>query len=52
MTKVFVDTNIMIDVMIGRKPFLLQSSNIFQLAVDGAVELFTSALSFVNAFYI
>lgn len=32
MMKVFIDTNIMVDVLLGRKEFLLQSSNIFQLA--------------------
>lgn len=32
MIKVFIDTNIIIDVLLGRKEFLLQSSNIFQLA--------------------
>lgn len=29
MMKVFIDTNIMVDVLLGRKEFLLQSSNIF-----------------------
>ncbi len=29
MDKVFIDTNIMIDVLLGRKKFLAQSSNIF-----------------------
>lgn len=38
--------------MLGRKKFLLQSSNIFQLADNQDVELYATALSFVNALYI
>ena len=52
MDKVFIDTNIMIDVLLGRKKFLAQSSNIFQLADSGAIALYATALSFVNALYI
>ncbi|MST84470.1 PIN domain-containing protein [Prevotellaceae bacterium LKV-178-WT-2A] len=52
MDKVFIDTNIMIDVLLGRKKFLAQSSNIFQLADSGAITLYATALSFVNALYI
>lgn len=42
----------MIDVLLGRKNFLAQSSNIFQLADSGAIALYATALSFVNALYI
>lgn len=52
MIKVFIDTNIMVDVLLGRKQFLLQSSNIFQLADNKDIELYATALSFVNALYI
>uniref|UniRef100_UPI004029D6CC type II toxin-antitoxin system VapC family toxin n=1 Tax=Prevotella sp. TaxID=59823 RepID=UPI004029D6CC len=52
MDKVFIDTNIIIDVLLGRKKFLAQSSNIFQLADSGAIALYATALSFVNALYI
>lgn len=52
MIKVFIDTNILIDVLLGRKNFLLQSSNIFQLADNEEIELYATALSFVNALYV
>lgn len=52
MIKVFIDTNIMVDVLLGRKQFLLQSSNLFQLADNKDIELYATALSFVNALYI
>lgn len=52
MIKVFLDTNIMLDVLLGRKKFLLQSSNIIQLADNGYIELYATALSFVNAMYV
>lgn len=52
MTKVFIDTNIMLDVLLGRRKFLLQSSNIIQLADNGLIELYATALSFVNAMYV
>ena len=52
MMKVFIDTNIMVDVLLGRKEFLLQSSNIFQLADNEDVELYATALTFVNALYV
>lgn len=52
MIKVFIDTNIMVDVLLGREKFLLQSSNIFQLADNEDIELYATALSFVNALYI
>lgn len=52
MMKVFIDTNIMVDVLLGRKEFLLQSSNIFQLADNEDIELYATALTFANALYV
>lgn len=50
--KVFVDANIMIDVISNRKPFVEDSSNIINLATEGGFELYASSLSFVNTLYI
>lgn len=36
----------------GRKEFLLQSSNIFQLADNEDIELYATALTFANALYV
>lgn len=48
MMRIFVDTNIMIDVAAGRKPFVEDSSNIINLATEEGFELYASAMSFVK----
>lgn len=42
----------MVDVITNRKSFVIDSSNVINLAAEGKVELYASALSFVNAFYV
>lgn len=50
--KVFLDTNVMIDLIIQRKPFFEQIAEITTIAEKNKIELFTSSLSFVNTFYV
>jgi predicted nucleic acid-binding protein len=50
--KVFLDTNILIDFISGRKPFADDSMVFFQLAYDGEIELMVSDLTIVNTIYI
>ena len=50
--KVFLDTNILLDVLLDRKPFCESSSCIWRLAEGGRLEAFISAISFNNVFYI
>lgn len=52
MTKVFIDTNIILDVMLDREKFLLESSNVLALQILGEAELYATALTFANALYI
>lgn len=52
MSKILVDTNVIIDLLASRKPFNQQSERIFSLADLGQLELIVSALSLVNCFYI
>lgn len=52
MMRVFIDTNILVDVLERRQPFFLASANILELGVIGKVKLFASSLSFINAIYI
>lgn len=50
--RVFLDTNIMIDLIIKRQPFFTEVAEIVTIAEKNKIELFTSSLSFVNTFYV
>lgn len=52
MTRVFVDTNVLLDVLLRREPFVLQSAAVLELGSNGEVALYTSALSLVNCLYV
>ena len=52
MKKVFVDTNILIDLLADRPPFSKYAIEIFDLAERKKVELFTSSHSFATTHYI
>lgn len=52
MMKVFVDTNILIDLVCSREPFVEEAKYLFALGFRGGVSLAVSALSFVNTVYI
>jgi predicted nucleic acid-binding protein len=51
MEKVFVDTDIMLDLLSARKPFYLHSATLFSRADKGEIRLFVSSLSFANLHY-
>lgn len=46
--KVFLDTNILIDFISGRKPFVDEALVLFQLADDKEIELMVSDLTIIN----
>lgn len=50
--KVFLDTNVMIDLIITRIPFYESIAAIIKIAEKNEIELYTSSLSFVNTFYV
>ena len=50
--KVFVDTNVILDVLERREPFYLHSTNILDLGNNCVIELYTSALSLINVLYV
>lgn len=52
MTRVFLDTNIIIDLISDRKPFSKFAIEIFQKAEEGKLELFTSSHSLATTHYI
>lgn len=51
MQKVFVDTNIIIDLLAQRDPFYQEAQMLFTLADRGQIEIQISSLSFANASY-
>lgn len=52
MPKVFVDTDVCIDLLSGRKPFNKTAEILFSLADNKKVKIYVSSLSFSNIDYI
>ena len=52
MRKLFIDTNIVIDVLSQREPFYEESANLFSMADKKIVELSVSSLTIANTSYI
>lgn len=52
MTKVFVDTDVCIDLLSGRTPFNKTAEILFSLADTGKIKIFVSSLSFANIDYV
>lgn len=51
METVFVDTNIIIDLLARREPFYKDAQDLFTLSDNGEIHLCISSLSFANAYY-
>ncbi len=52
MKNIFLDTNVVIDFLADREPFSQLAARIFNYSVEGKVELFISAVSYNNIYYI
>jgi len=52
MRKIFIDTNVILDFLADRIPFSEYAAILFQLAKDGKIELYISAISINNTYYI
>mgnify|MGYP003821759693 CR=1 FL=1 len=52
MMKVFLDTNVVCDFLLGRDPFFEDAVKIMQLAEDGKIEGFISALGMGQVYYL
>ena len=52
MNKIFVDTDICLDLLSGRKPFNPVAERLFTLADSGKIKIHVSSLSFANIDYI
>lgn len=52
MLKVFIDTNVLLDVLSERQPFVLDSKRIWALAEAGTIAGYVSAVSFTTCWYL
>ena len=52
MEKLFVDTDIILDLLSSRQPFYDHAANLFSKADLGEIEIFVSSLAFANLNYI
>jgi len=52
MKRVLLDTNIILDLLAAREPFLNETRKLFSLGEQGKIELVTSALNIANTHYI
>ncbi len=50
--RLFIDTNVMIDIIDMREPFYTDAAKLIVLAETKQVEITASSLSFVNTFYV
>jgi predicted nucleic acid-binding protein len=49
---IFIDTNVLIDVLAEREPFYADSARVWTLAEQGRVKGFISVISFNNIYYV
>jgi predicted nucleic acid-binding protein len=52
MMRAYVDTNILVDLVLSRQEFLPNAQRVFAIGYAGEVQLVVSALSFVNTVYL
>jgi predicted nucleic acid-binding protein len=52
MSDLFLDANVVLDVLLRRTPFDAAALRLFQLGDQGRVRLYVSAITFNNAYYI
>ncbi len=52
MKRIFIDTNVIIDLLADRTPFADHAAILFQLAKENKIRIFVSAISFNNTYYI
>lgn len=50
--RAYVDTNILVDLVLSRQEFLPNAQRVFAIGYAGEAQLVVSALSFVNTVYL
>jgi predicted nucleic acid-binding protein len=49
---IFIDTDIVLDLLLSRQPFNIPSAKLFTLIQQGVIDASVSSLTFANAFYL
>lgn len=52
MKRIFLDTNVLIDFLANREPFAESAALLFEFAAQNKVQIYISAISFNNIYYI
>ncbi|MFA4868986.1 MAG: PIN domain-containing protein [Pedobacter sp.] len=52
MKHIFMDTNVVIDFLANRQPFSLDAAKLFNMSVEGRIQIYISAVSYNNIYYI
>ena len=52
MSKIFIDTDVILDFMMAREPFALDAARIFSLSEKKEISICTTGLVFSNTYYI
>ena len=52
MNHFFLDTNVLIDFLANRKPFAMEAAKLFDLSFKKKINLYVSAVSYNNIYYI
>jgi len=52
MTKVFLDSDVILDFLLDRRPFAVHAGTVFALAEHGRLSLYTTTVSFLNVLYV
>jgi len=52
MKHVYMDTNVVIDLLANRQPFSSDTAKLFDMAVNNKIRIYISALSYSNIYYI
>ena len=50
--KVFIDTNIILDILLERPEFVQPAMDILQMGIDKEIELFATPLTFATCYYL
>ncbi len=50
--KIFLDTNILLDIIEERGPFLLAALNVFDLGMKGSIKMYATSLTFANCMFV
>lgn len=50
--KIFLDTNIIIDILGNRQPYSVPAANLLNLSSDGQASFYATALTYANALYV